>query len=58
MLRVDICLCLPLAKARPLKAVFDGVTILAAFKGNLLNCENGSLPTGFAANGACYSQLP
>jgi hypothetical protein len=33
------------------------VTVLAAFMGNMLLCENGSLPTGYAASGSGYPQL-
>jgi hypothetical protein len=34
------------------------VTVYAAFTGNMMLCGNGSLPTGFAASGAGYPQLP
>jgi hypothetical protein len=34
------------------------VTVFAAFTGNLMLCGNGTLPTGYAASGSGYPQLP
>lgn len=41
-----------------LAAGTNPVTVLAAFTGNMMLCGNGTLPTGFAASGAGYPQLP